>query len=216
MGSELNLETTMKQRILILSFTLSTLLCFGQKGYLELSENFDKYKGSLREYYNDIFPKLYKDFSQQSYARYTSIPSFSEEYAFSVETIDNRYYIISNRFSENFWYAKKRNQVKLISHKTEIDSTLYLKIENLFQILTQQMKTSEKEKRGFDGTMFYFATTDTNGQMKTGETWSPNDNTVLDRIVKVCNRLFSIDKEKNSSHSDIVKEIEKLIEEIKK
>ncbi|MCS4303311.1 hypothetical protein [Chryseobacterium sp. BIGb0232] len=206
----------MKQRILILSFTLSTLLCFGQKGYLELSENFDKYKGSLREYYNDIFPKLYKDFSQQSYARYTSIPSFSEEYAFSVETIDNRYYIISNRFSENFWYAKKRNQVKLISHKTEIDSTLYLKIENLFQILTQQMKTSEKEKRGFDGTMFYFATTDTNGQMKTGETWSPNDNTVLDRIVKVCNRLFSIDKEKNSSHSDIVKEIEKLIEEIKK
>ncbi|REC62858.1 hypothetical protein DRF65_08530 [Chryseobacterium pennae] len=206
----------MKQRILILSFTLSTLLCFGQKGYLELSENFDKYKGSLREYYNDIFPKLYKDFSQQSYARYTSIPSFSEEYAFSVETIDNRYYIISNRFSENFWYAKKRNQVKLISHKTEIDSTLYLKIGNLFQILTQQMKTSEKEKRGFDGTMFYFATTDTTGQMKTGETWSPNDNTVLDRIVKVCNRLFSIDKEKNSSHSDIVKEIEKLIEEIKK
>ncbi|MEJ5105070.1 hypothetical protein [Chryseobacterium sp. MYb328] len=206
----------MKQRILILSFTLSTLLCFGQKGYLELSENFDKYKGSLREYYNDIFPKLYKDFSQQSYARYTSIPSFSEEYAFSVETIDNGYYIISNRFSENFWYAKKRNQVKLISHKTEIDSTLYLKIGNLFQILTQQMKTSEKEKRGFDGTMFYFATTDTNGQMKTGETWSPNDNTVLDRIVKVCNRLFSIDKEKNSSHSDIVKEIEKLIEEIKK
>ena len=206
----------MKQNILLLSFTLIPFLCFAQKGYLEPAEDFTQSKGDLKEYYDNIFPKLYKGFSQKPYARYTSIPSFSEEYAFSVETTDNKYYIISNTFSENFWYAKKRNQVKLISHKTEIDPDLYLKIGDLFQILNQQTKKPEKEKRGFDGVMFYFSTIDRSGQVRTGETWSPGENTLLDRLVKVCHRLFSIDKEKNNSNADIVKEIEMLIEEFKK
>jgi hypothetical protein len=118
----------MKQTILILTFALTTLLCYGQKEHLEPAKDFKQYEGVLKEYYDNVFPKLYKGFSQTPYARYTSMPSFSKEYAFSVETIDGKHYIISNSFSENFWYAKKRNTVKLISNKTEIDNILYSKI----------------------------------------------------------------------------------------
>jgi len=206
----------MKQTILILIFALTTFLCFGQKEHLEPAKDLKQYKGVLKEYYDNVFPKLYKGFSQTPYARYTSMPSFSREYAFSVETIDDKYYIVSNRFSENFWYAKKRNRVKLISNKTEIDNVLYSKIGELFQILAEQTKKPENETMGLDGVTYYFATTDTSGQIKIGEIWSPNDNTLLDRLVKVCDKLFSIDNEKSITKADILKEIEKLIEEFKK
>ncbi|PVD49290.1 hypothetical protein DC498_25795 [Terrimonas sp.] len=206
----------MKQTILILTFALTTLLCYGQKEHLEPAKDFKQYEGVLKEYYDNVFPKLYKGFSQTPYARYTSMPSFSKEYAFSVETIDGKHYIISNSFSENFWYAKKRNTVKLISNKTEIDNILYSKIGELFQILAEQTKIPEKETMGLDGVSYYFATTDTSGQIKTGETWSPNDNSLLDKLVNVCDKLFSQDSKKNIIKTDILNEIETLIEEFKK
>lgn len=205
----------MKQTILILSFALTTFLCFGQKEHLEPAKDFKQYEGVLKEYYDNVFSKLYEGFSQTPYARYTSMPSFSKEYAISVETINNKHYIISNSFSENFWYAKKRNKVKLVSNKTEIDNDLYLKIGELFQILAEQTKKPENEIMGLDGVTYYFATTDTSGQIITGETWSPNDNTLLDRLVKVCDKLFSINNQKNITNTDISKEIKKLIEEFK-
>ncbi|MBO9692148.1 hypothetical protein [Chryseobacterium sp.] len=206
----------MKKIILRLVFILTTSLCFGQKEYLDPTEDVKQYKGVLKEYYDNLFPKLHQGFSKKPYARYTSIPSFSDEYAFSIETVNNRHYIISNHFSENFWYAKRRNKVKLISHTTEIDNILYSKIGKLFQIITQQTKKPEKEKRGFDGTTFYFATTDITGQIKNGETWSPNDNTLLGRLVKVCDQLFSMNRDQKIDPTEILKEIEMLLEEFKK
>lgn len=206
----------MKQAILVLTFALTTLLCFGQKEHLEPAKDFKKYDGILKEYYDNVFPKLYEGFSQTPYARYTSMPSFSREYAISVETIRGKYCIISNTFSENFWYAKKRNNVKLISNNTEIDSTLYSKIGELFKILSEQTAKPENESMGLDGVSYYFATTDTSGQIRTGEVWSPNDKSLLDRLVKVCDKLFSIKSKKNNTKSDILKEVETLIEEFKK
>lgn len=169
----------------------------------------------LKEYYDNVFPKLYKGFSHTPYARYTSMPTFSKEYAFSVETIEDKYYIISNSFSENFWYAKNKNGLKLISNKIEIDSILCSKIGELFQILAEQTKKPETETMGFDRVSYYFATS-VEGQIKIGETWSPNSNTLLNRLVKICDKLFSIDNKKNIKKTAILKEIENLIKEFKK
>lgn len=222
----------MKKTFLILTFTLTTFVCFGQIEHLEPASDFKHYEGESKVYYDNLFSKIYKEFSQTPYARYTSMPSFTSQYAFSVEAIDGKYYIISNCLSENFWYARERNKVKIITNKTEIDHTLYSKIGELFQIFVEQTKKIETDGVScsfvtadndtielvsrvikVDGVVYFFANTDANGQIKTGETWSPNNNTILYRLVNVCDKLFSLDSKSNSTMTDILNEIETLIED---
>ncbi len=59
-----NIKTTMKQIIFTLAFILTTFLCFGQNNitHLEPARDFSKYTGNLKEYYDGIFPLLYKGF----------------------------------------------------------------------------------------------------------------------------------------------------------
>ena len=153
------------KRTLILTFILTTSLCFGQKEHLEPANGFNpndsaRYGRSyskLKEYHNVVHTLLYSGFSQKPYARYTSMPSFSSEYAFSVEEIRGKFYIISNIFSENYWYAgyKKRNSVKINTTKTEINNNLYLKIGELFELLVKQTKEKERKfKVGLNGEIY--------------------------------------------------------------
>jgi hypothetical protein len=123
----------MKQKLLVLTFVLVNLLSSGQIQHLEPARDFKQYEGDLKEYYDNVFPLLYKDYSEKPIARYISMPSFSSEYSFSIERIEGKNYVVSNRMSENFWYAKKRKKVKLISGKTELTNDLYLKIVDLFK-----------------------------------------------------------------------------------
>ena len=206
---------TMRQIIITLVFILTTFLCFGQKEHLEPAKDFSQYEGVLKEYYDNVFPLLYKGFSKKPSARYTSMPSFSNEYSFSIETIDGKQYVVSNRLSESYWYAKNRNKVKLISNKTELQNDLYLKIVDLFKLLEEQTKKPESDMMGLDGVTYYFATTNKNGQVKTGETWSPNDNSLLDRLVKICDNIYSLGNGNNISQTELLKDIDKLINELK-
>ena len=210
-----NTQTTMKQTILILSFILTSILCFGQKQHLEPVKDFTQYKGVLKEYYGNVFPLLYKGFSEKPIARYTSMPSFSNEYAFSIETIDGKNYILSNRLSENYWYAKNKKKVKLISNKKELNNDLYLKIVDLYKLLEKQTKKPDNELVGADGVTYYFATTDKNGQVKIGETWSPNENSLLGGLVKICHNIYSLGNGKSISQVEILKDVEKLINDLK-
>lgn len=211
-----NTITTMKQLILILAFALTTFLCYGQKQHLEPAKDFKQYEGVLKEYYDNVFPLLYKGYSEKPIARYTSMPSFSNEYSFSVETIENKNYIVSNKLSESYWYSKNKKKVKLISNKTELTNNLYFKIIELFKILEEQTKKPENDLMGLDGVTYYFATTDKNGEIKIGETWSPNDKSLLGKLVKICDNLYSLGNRNNLSQSDILKDIEKLLIELKK
>ena len=211
-----NTIATMKQLILILTFALTTFLCYGQKQHLEPAKDFKQYKGVLKEYYDNVFPLLYKGYSEKPIARYTSMPSFSNEYSFSVETIENKNHIVSNKLSESYWYSKNKKKVKLISNKTELTNNLYFKIIELFKILEEQTKKPENDLLGFDGVTYYFATTDKNDEIKIGETWSPNDKSLLGRLVKICDNLYSLGNRNNLSQSDILKDIEKLLIELKK
>lgn len=210
-----NTRTTMKQTILILTFVLTTFLCFGQKPHLEPVKDFKQYEGVLKEYYDNVFPLLYKGYSEKPIARYTSMPSFSNEYSFSVETIEGKNYVVSNRLSESYWYSKNKKKVKLISNKTEITNDLHLKIVDLFKLLEEQTKKPENDLMGLDGVTYYFSTTDKNGEIKIGETWSPAEKSLLGRLVKICDNIYSLGIGNNLSQSDILKEIEKLIIDLK-
>jgi len=206
----------MKQTILILTFILTTFLSFGQTQHLEPARDFKQYAGVLKEYYDNVFPLLYKGYSEKPIARYTSMPSFSSEYSFSIETIEGKSYVVSDKMSENFWYAKNRKKVKLISNKTELTNDLYLKIVDLFKLLEEQTKESGDDLMGKDGETYYFATTDKNGQIKIGETWSPNDNSLLGRLVMICDSVYALGNGKNLSQTDILKDIDKLLKDLKK
>lgn len=210
-----NTNTTMKQTILILTFVLTTFLCIGQKQHLEPAKDFKQYKGILKVYYDNVFPLLYKGYSENPIARYTSMPSFSNEYSFSVETIEGKNYVVSNRLSESYWYAENKTEVKLISNKTELTNDLCIKIVDLFRLLEEQTKKPEDDLMGFDGVTYYFATTNKNGEIKIGETWSPNEKSLLGRLVKICNNVYSLGNGNNLSQSDISNEIDKLINELK-
>lgn len=191
-------------------------MSFGQTQHLEPAKDFKQYEGDLKEYYDNVFPLLYKDYSDKPIARYTSMPSFSNEYSFSIEKIEGKNFVVSNRMSENFWYAKKRKKVKVITSKTELTNDLYLKIVDLFKLLEEQTKKPEKNITGFDGVTYYFATTDKNGQIKIGETWSPDDNSLLDRLVKICDNVYSLGNRNNVSQTDILRDIENLLNDLKK
>lgn len=217
----------MRQTILILTFVLTTILCFGQKQHLEPAKDFKQHEGVLKDYYDNVFPLLYKGYSEKPIARYTSMPSFSNEYSFSIETIEGKNYVVSNRMSESYWYAKNRKKVKLVSNKTELVNELYFKIVDLFKLLEEQTKkpelvfkvidgvTYEEKIMRADGVTYYFATTNKNGQVKIGETWSPDDNSLLGRLVKICDNIYSLGNGENISQTETLKNIGKLLNDLK-
>jgi hypothetical protein len=92
------------------------------------------------------------------------------EYAFAVEKGEDENYIISNKLSENFWYAgynkkgqlnnKRRNKVQVGTTRTEINNDLYEKFGELFELLASQTKVYEKGWFGADGVIYYFAITE--------------------------------------------------------
>lgn len=208
-------------------FFLTTLFCYSQKKHLEPVKDFKKYEGVLKEYYDNVFPLLNKGYQERPYARYTSMPSFSCEYSFSVEKKDYKYFIISNTLSENYWYAKNRSSVELISVETEIKADLYEKVGELFQLLAVQTEKPEIESigsdgttyyitTGCDGTTYYFTTTNKSGEIEMGEIWSPNENSLLGRLINICDNLYSIGNGKDISQKDVLNEIVRLIEELRK
>ena len=233
----------MKYIPLILAFLSTTLLCFGQKEHLEfpksakISPTDSIYFLKIKAYSDKFNALLYRELSQKPYARYVCRPSFTASYAFSVEKIKGENYIISNKFSTsyteivNYWIAGcygGEDTVKIETHKIKINNDLYLKIGELFELLAEQTKEKERvfvtlpdgeiEEIFFarvDGTDYFFTTTDKNGEVKTGTTWSPYKNSMLARLVKICDDLCSNEIEKSISQTNILKEIEILINDLK-
>tara|TARA_R110000868_G_scaffold33215_3_gene120835 strand:+ start:1175 stop:1795 length:621 start_codon:yes stop_codon:yes gene_type:complete len=206
----------MKNRSLQIIILLITFNSYCQKGHLTPSNNFENNIGILKEYYDNVFPLLYNNFEKKPFARYTAMPSFGTEYAFSIELKDNEFIIISNTLTQNYWYAKNKENVKLISKKKAIDKTLYKKIGELFNLLSIQTKPIEEELYKTDGTTYYFATTNSNGEIKIGETWSSENKSNLGKLTEICDVLFEIGNGKENQGTEIEKEIDKLIEQLNK
>ena len=86
--------------LLTFSFRLAA-----QIDYLEPVKPFSSYTGELGEYYRSVFSLLNTGFQKQPYARFAAIPSFSPEYAMSVEKRNGRYTLVSNTLSRTYWQS---------------------------------------------------------------------------------------------------------------
>jgi hypothetical protein len=199
----------------LLVFLCAPVKVYAQNDHLLPIRDFSSFDGVLKDYYDHVFPLLHKRLSTIPMARYTAMPSFSREYAFSVEKISDDYILVSNSLSENYWYAKKRKRVKVFRRQVPIDESFYLLICDLFKVVIQQARVPEMDIFGLDGVAYYFETTDSANQLVAGETWSPPDDSKMLRLVNICDALYEMTIGKDVSQTMIKNDIRQLIEDLK-
>lgn len=193
--------------ILLLAFSFRLA---AQIDYLEPVKPFSTYKGELGEYYRSVFSLLNTGFQKQPYACFAVIPSFSPEYAMSVEKKNGRYYLISNTLSRTYWQAEK-GTVKVDTKSVAISASLYQSLGAIFRLVTEQVQDLDGSTAGLDGVVYYFSSTDTKGKVRMGRKWSPVKGTLMERLVLVCQSAYMLSKGENISEQTLAEETASLL-----
>lgn len=205
----------MKKQILIaITVLLISIRLYGQDDHLK-KVDFNAFKGGLKEYYDTIFPLLYEGLSDTPLARYTVFSSFTSEYVLSVEKDPSgKYELVFRKCSESYWYAENKQKVSVIESRKVIDPELAMLVHELFKAATSTIREPEGMIMGLDGISYYFSTTDPDKNIITGETWSPDKGTKMEKLVSVCNRLVKMMKKEPKDTSKLKREIKKFITEL--
>jgi len=202
------------KRIIVLTFlNFNIFLGIAQKQHLEPVSLDENTKSDL--YYINLFDKLYEGLSENNSFRYAVVPSFYPEYGFSVENKKEKYFIVSTSLSESYWYSKNRKKVKFFTQKNEIDKELYEQIGKLFKLLEEQTKQYDELNFVTDGVSYYFITTDSEGKVKTGKTWSPAKDSTLGRLITVSDKLYKFQQNKNYDFKKEIGDIISVLENFK-
>jgi hypothetical protein len=169
---------------------------------------------SVVRYYGTLLPILHSGFGKTPQARYTVAPSFSPEYAWSLENVDtDTPVLIVNTLKENLWYT--RNSASA-TRRIPISRRLSTAIAELFQTVTGQIKKAAPQPVILDGVMHYFAATWADGKVREGETHSPDKGSAMDRLVVICEKIRALDGETAVTESGIEEDIASLIRELRK
>ena len=193
----------------LLLLTLSFRLV-AQIDYLEPVRPFSTYKGELGEYYRNVFSLLNTGFQKQPYGRFVAIPSFSPEYAMSVEKKNGRYSLISNTLSRTYWQAEK-GTVGVDTKSVVISASLYQSLGAIFRLVTEQIQDLDGSSTGLDGIVYYFFSTDAKGKEQMGRKWSPAKGTLMERLVLVCQSAYMLSKGENISEPTLAEEAAALL-----
>ncbi len=179
--------------LLTFSFRLAA-----QIDYLEPVKPFSTYTGELGEYYRSVFSLLNTGFQKQPYARFAAIPSFSPEYAMSVEKRNGRYTLVSNTLSRTYWQAEK-GTVTVDTKSVVISASLYQSLGAIFRLVTEQVQDLDGSTAGLDGIVYFFSSTDAKGKEQMGRKWSPEKGTLMERLVLVCQSAYMLSRGENIS-----------------
>ena len=194
--------------LLTLSFRLTA-----QIDYLEPVKPFTTYTGELGEYYRNVFSLLNTGFQQQPYARFVAIPSFSPEYAMSVEKKGGRYCLVSNTLSRTYWQAEK-GTVTVDTRSVVISSSLYQSLGAIFRTVTSQVQDLDGSTAGLDGVVYYLTSTDSKGENQMGRKWSPKKGSLMDRLVLVCQSAYMLSRGEDISEQAVAEEAAALLKEL--
>ena len=191
--------------LLTFSFRLAA-----QIDYLEPVKPFSSYTGELGEYYRSVFSLLNTGFQKQPYARFAAIPSFSPEYAMSVERKNGRYTLISNTLSRTYWQAEK-GTVTVDTKSVVISASLYQSLGVIFRLVTEQVQDLDGSTAGLDGIVYYFSSTDAKGKERMGRKWSPEKGTLMERLVLVCQSAYMLSRGENILEQTLAEEAASLL-----
>ena len=105
-------------------------------------------------YYDNVFALLFGGFSEKPEAKYASLPSFTEEYAFSLEKDKKGYRIVSTTLTADYRHATRRKNAKTRVSKKHISESLAASLRELFRLLIRQIEepSPDEARRGSDGT----------------------------------------------------------------
>lgn len=195
----------------ILLFTFSFRLA-AQIDYLEPVRPFAGYTGELGEYYRNVFSLLNTGFQRQPYARFAVIPSFSPEYAMSVEKRNGRCCVVSNTLSRTYWQAK--GTVTVETKSVVIGQSLYQSLGKIFRMVTSQIQHLDGSTAGLDGVVYYFSSADAKGNTLMGRKWSPEKSTLMGRLVLVCQSAYLLSRGENISEQALASEASVLLKEL--
>ncbi|WP_125042982.1 energy transducer TonB [Bacteroides faecalis] len=205
----------MKKIVIFLLFLFFSFHLPAQTDYLEPVKPLDTYPGELGEYYRNVFSLLNTGFQQQPYARFTVIPSFSPEYAMSVEKKNGRYCLISNTLSRTYWQAEK-GTVKVEKKSVFISQSLYLSLGIIFRLVTSQIQDLDGSTAGLDGIVYYFTSVDNKGNVLSGRKWSPEKGSLMERLVLVCQSAYLLTIGESISEDALANEADVLLKELQK
>jgi hypothetical protein len=202
------ISSKMKTLYLLPVFLLLTTFSFAQYDQLEPTEELTDKSFVLKDYYNGLFAKLLKGFSENSVARYIVIPSFSIEYAFSLEEDSSGFTLKAGQCKTSYWYSNKKDSVKVISTNLPIDKDLGALIKKLFSVVVNNTKKPDPLTGGLDGTTYYFSIHSKDGNYITGKKWSPKKGTIMFDLVQLCGDLMYFSNQENG----LIKKPQKRIE----
>lgn len=204
----------MKRYLTLLIFILFPFWLTAQTDYLEPVRSFSTYTGELGEYYRNVFPLLETGFQRRPYARLVVIPSFTPEYAMSVERRQGRYCLVSNTLSRTYWQSDK-NSVKVNSKTTFIKQELYTTLGSIFRQVTTEVQDLDGTAAGLDGIVYYFYSTDARGNIIKGKKWSPDEGSLMERLVTVCQSAYQLSIGKNISEASLTEEAAALLKDLR-
>ena len=205
------------KRITVLFFLLSlapTYVGFARGDHLEPARSHDSPNGSVRDYYVKVLSLLRTDFNSKPLARCVVLPSFTAEYAWSLERSPDGVSLLTNMLSENFWYARNKN-VTVTSRKILLEAELAEAAEELFRAAVAETRPPLEGYYGCDGTTWTFAVDDGNGSLKEGEVWSPPRGSLMRRLTDVCDAFFALPEGKGPSQAELAAGMRALTADIR-
>lgn len=208
-----NPAALMKKIVISLLLLTFSFRLTAQIDYLEPVRPFNTYTGELGEYYRNVFSLLNTGFQQPPYARYAVIPSFSPEYAMSVEKKNGQYLLISNTLSRTYWQAEK-GTVKVDTKSVVISQSLYQSLGAILRLVTGQIQDLDGSTAGLDGIVYYFTSADSKGNVLTGRKWSPSKGTLMERLVQVCQSAYMLSRGENISEQALTDQSAVLLKEL--
>ncbi len=185
---------------------------FAHTDHLEPIRDLADYSEQSKRYRLSVSTLLYTGFSDTSALRYTVLPAFNKEYAFSIEEKPDGYYIISNTLSQNLWYAKEKEAVTASIQVCGMSKELYSATRELFALALSQKRVPQTGTFGLDGIIYYFTMLDKAGGITAGETWSPTEFTNMHKLITVCDKLYAMSLGKDVPQSALLKEIRQVTE----
>lgn len=181
----------MKHTILVMLFSLVSLVGVAQNDHLEPVEGYFDMQEYRYEYYANIRSILFKGMLDYPVLKYVVRPSFEPEYVLQIDRgeANNKYYINVRRAKENIWYAKDKSNVEVEKWRNSISTEDVELIKQLYRNAILKTQYVVRNTIGMDGTTYIFTNNDMG--LMSGQTWSPGKGSTMEKLVTISEAIMN-------------------------